>query len=131
MTKPTNVQVLTAREMLAQLRFRQATATLARQEAKRRVRQHIRAQGWKIWDFTSADLTLWAEVWLREHPEMFAQAKVRAVELGFAPGELNARNSQRPDQALPPPNRNAGMAPSGQAHEARSARASLPHFAPR
>ena len=63
---------------------RQAVAVLAIQSAKNAVRNHIRAQGWKPWDFTSRDITLWAEVWLREHPEMFAQARVRNAELGFA-----------------------------------------------
>ena len=66
---------------------RQAVAVLAQRFAKTAVINHIRAQGWRIWDFTSRDITFWAEVWLREHPEMWAEAKVRAVELGFMGSE--------------------------------------------
>jgi hypothetical protein len=62
---------------------RQAVVVLAQQQAKRFVVAHIRAQGWKVYDFTSADLTRWAEVWLREHPEIFAWARVTAKELGY------------------------------------------------
>jgi hypothetical protein len=62
---------------------RQAVAVLARQFAERAVISHIRAQGWKVYDFTSADLTRWGEVWLREHPEIFAWARVTAKELGY------------------------------------------------
>jgi hypothetical protein len=117
---------------------RGAIKTLAIQSAKRAVVAQIRSQGLWLGNFSSKEITLWAEVWLREHPEMLAQARVRAAELGFLDrsisekwSEWNARDTQRPDQALPPPNRNAGMAPSGQAHEARSARTSLPNIAPR
>jgi hypothetical protein len=116
------------------MQARGAVRTLAQMAAKNAVKNHIRAQGWKLWDFTSADLTRWAEVWLAEHPEIWAQARVRAVELGFAQpitGERNARDTRRSDEALPAPNRNAGVAASGEAHEARSARASLPNIAPR
>ena len=63
---------------------RQAVTVLAIQSAKNAVKNHIRAQGLKLWDFSSADLTLWAEIWLREHPEMITEAKTRAVELGYA-----------------------------------------------
>jgi hypothetical protein len=116
------------------MQARGAVRTLAQQVAKNAVKQHIRSQGLWLGDFSSKEITLWAEAWLREHPEMWAQARERAVELGFAPpntGELNARNSCRSDEALPAPNRNAGVAASGEAHEARSARAGLPNIAPR
>ena len=73
---------------------RQAVVVLAQQAAKNAVKNHIRAQGLKLWDFTSRDLTLWAEIWLREHPEMFAQARVRAVELGFAPCQKETEIAQ-------------------------------------
>ena len=62
---------------------RQAVAVLAQRFAKSAVINHIRAQGLRMWDFTSKDITLWAEIWLREHPQIFAQARVRAAELGF------------------------------------------------
>ena len=66
------------------MQARGAVKTLARMFAKNAVKNHIRAQGLKLWDFSSADLTLWAEIWLREHPEMITEAKTRAVELGYA-----------------------------------------------
>jgi len=62
---------------------RQAVAVLSQRFAKTAVINHIRAQGWKVYDFTSADLTLWAEIWLRENPALFGQAKVTAAELGY------------------------------------------------
>jgi hypothetical protein len=71
---------------------RQAVVVLARQAAKNAVRAHIRAQGWKLWDFTSKDIALWADVWLAENPELISQAKVTAVELGFAQPNEKAKN---------------------------------------
>ena len=66
---------------------RQAVAVLAQRFAKSAVKNHIASQGWRLWDFSAKDITLWAEVWLTEHPEMWAEAKVRAVELGFMGNE--------------------------------------------
>jgi hypothetical protein len=112
------------------LQARGAIRTLAQQAAKRAVVAHIRSQGLWLGDFSSKEITLWAEVWLRENPEMWAQARVTAAELGFG-GPIDARNPCRSDEALPAPNRNAGVAPSGQAHEAGITRASVPSIAPR
>jgi hypothetical protein len=97
---------------------RAAVMTLAQMAAKRAVKAHIRAQGLRLGDFSSKEIGLWAEVWLRENPCLFAQARVTAVELGFAPGEQNARDTRRPYAALSKPDPNAGVAPSGQAREA-------------
>jgi hypothetical protein len=58
---------------------RVAVRVLAQQAAKNAAKNHIRAQGFRLWDFTPKDITLWAEVWLREHPEMIAEARVEAL----------------------------------------------------
>jgi hypothetical protein len=62
---------------------RGAIKTLAQMAAKRAVKNHIRAQGLWLGNFSSKEITLWAEVWLREHPQIFTQAKLTAAELGF------------------------------------------------
>ena len=54
------------------------------QAAKREVKAQIRARGERLWDFTGRDITLRAEAWLAEHPEMFAEAREKAVALGYA-----------------------------------------------
>jgi hypothetical protein len=76
------------------IQARVAVRVLAQLAAKNAVKNHIRSQGLRLWDFTSKDITLWAEIWLRVHPEMFAEARARAAELGYGPpGERNdARN---------------------------------------
>jgi predicted thioredoxin/glutaredoxin len=56
---------------------------LAQQSAKNAVKNHLRRQGLKLWDFTSKEITLRAEAMLKEHPEMFAEARAKAVSLGF------------------------------------------------
>jgi hypothetical protein len=77
----TDVKVMSARELLAQIRLRTATATFAQQAAKRRVKDQIRAEGRKVWDYTARDLTLMAEKYLAEHrEELIPQARIWAEE---------------------------------------------------
>jgi hypothetical protein len=77
----TEVKVMTARELAAQIRLRTATATFAHQAAKRRVKDKIRADGGKIWDYTARDLTLLADQYLAEHrEELIPQARIWAEE---------------------------------------------------
>jgi hypothetical protein len=65
------------------LRARAAVRVLAIQAAKDAVKNQIRAQGEKIWSFSAKDITLGAEAWLAEHPEMIAEARAKAVRLGY------------------------------------------------
>jgi hypothetical protein len=62
---------------------RGAVTTLARMFAKNAVKAHIRSQGLWLGDFSPKEITLWAEIWLREHPAIFAQARVWATEFGY------------------------------------------------
>ena len=82
---------------------RAAVGVLAIQAAKRAVKASIRAQGLQLGDFTAKEITLRAEAMLAEHPELISQAKVTAVELGFAPpqnqtiaNQTEIANDQRP-----------------------------------
>jgi hypothetical protein len=43
--------VMTAKEMMAQIRLRAATATLAKQQATKKVKQQIAAQGRRLHEF--------------------------------------------------------------------------------
>ena len=62
---------------------RGAIKTLAQMAAKRAVKQHIASQGLWLGNISSKEITLWAEVWLRENQQIFAQARVTAAELGY------------------------------------------------
>ena len=66
------------------IQARIAVRVLAQLAAKNAIKVQIRAKGLRIWDFSSKDITLRAEAWLLEHPEMFAEARARAVSLGYA-----------------------------------------------
>jgi hypothetical protein len=90
----TDAMVMTARELAAQLRLRQreekkaiqargAVRTLAWLAAKDAVKDRIRAQGLRVHNYAAKDISLWAEVWLEEHPEMFAEARAKAARLGY------------------------------------------------
>ena len=76
------------------MQARVAVRVLAEMWAKNAVKAHIRAQGLRLWDFSAREIALWADVWLREHPELFAQAKVTAVELGYAPPQNQTKIAQ-------------------------------------
>jgi hypothetical protein len=67
---------------------RVAVRVLAQLAAKNALKNHIRSQGLRLWDFTSKDIVLWAEIWLAEHPEMIAEARAKAVRLGYAPPQF-------------------------------------------
>jgi len=62
---------------------RVAIRVLAQQAAKNIVKSQIHAQGLRLHDFAARDIALRAEAWLEAHPEMIAQARQRAVELGY------------------------------------------------
>jgi hypothetical protein len=78
----TNVQVMTAREQLAEQRLRGATITLARQQAKRRVQAQIKAEGKRVHEYSHKQLMLMADEYLAAHrEELMAQARVLAEEI--------------------------------------------------
>jgi hypothetical protein len=77
-----NATMLTAKEMMAQIRLRSATATLAKQQAKKKVKALIAAQGRRIHEFSAKELSLLADDYLAEHrDELMAKAKVVAEEI--------------------------------------------------
>jgi hypothetical protein len=57
---------------------------LAIQAAKNAVKNQIRAQGLRIWDFTAKDIAIRAEAWLAAHPELIVEARAKAARLGYA-----------------------------------------------
>jgi hypothetical protein len=63
---------------------RAAVATLAVLAAKRAVKAKIRADGFRIWDYSGREITLRAEALLKERPELIAEARVKAAALGYA-----------------------------------------------
>jgi hypothetical protein len=80
-TETTNVKVMTARELAAQIRLRAATHTFAHQQAKRMVKHQIAAAGEKIWDYSARDLAIMATEYLAEHrEELIPQARIWAEE---------------------------------------------------
>ncbi len=77
---------MTREERKAERRAREAIIAVrvfAKMAAKRAVTNHIRAQGLRLHDFTNRDLTLKAEAWLADHPELIAQARETAKALGY------------------------------------------------
>jgi hypothetical protein len=67
------------------MQARIAVRVFAKQKAKRTVIAQIRAKGERVSDYSNRDLTLRAEQWLLEHPELVAQARETARALGYLP----------------------------------------------
>jgi hypothetical protein len=65
------------------IQARVAVRTLARLAARDAVKASIRAYGLKLHNFSARDISLWAEVWIEEHPQIFAEARAKAVRLGY------------------------------------------------
>jgi hypothetical protein len=66
------------------IQARVAVRVFALQAARDAMKASIRAHGLKLHSFSARDLSVWAEVWLEEHPETFAEARAKAVKLGYA-----------------------------------------------
>jgi len=62
---------------------RVAVRVLAQLAAKNAVKDHIRAQGFKLHNYSAKDITLQAEAWLAARPEMIAEARAKAARLGY------------------------------------------------
>jgi len=60
-----------------------AVSVLAHQAAKRAIKNQLRAQGLRLHELSARGLTLRAEIYLAWHPELIAQARAKAVELGY------------------------------------------------
>jgi hypothetical protein len=65
------------------MQARVAVRVLVQLAAKDVVRKQIRAQGLRLHEFTAKEITLRAEAWLQAHPELFAEAREKAVKLGY------------------------------------------------
>jgi hypothetical protein len=61
-----------------------AVGVWAQLVAKRVVTAQIKARGEQIGDYSHKDIVLLAEAWLLEHPEMIAEARLKAAALGYA-----------------------------------------------
>jgi hypothetical protein len=77
-------QAMTRAEEKARL-ARVAVRVLAREAAKRQIKNQIRARGERISDYSNKDLTLRAEAMLATHPELIVEARETAAKLGYAP----------------------------------------------
>ena len=62
---------------------RVAVYVFAKQMAKRKVQNDIRACGGRLSDLSNKELTIRAEQYVAEHPEIVAEARVRAAECGY------------------------------------------------
>jgi hypothetical protein len=51
--------------------------------ARRAVIAQIKADGLRIHDFANRTMCMMATEWLAKHPELYAQARQRAVEMGY------------------------------------------------
>jgi hypothetical protein len=71
-----NGRVLTARELAKELRRRQACGTLAMYWARKAARDELRRKGFKVSNYTAAEITTLARTYLDAHrAELIAQAK--------------------------------------------------------
>ncbi len=80
-------QRMTRAERKAERKAREAHVAVrvfAKMAAKRAVTNQIRAKGERVSDYSHRDLTLRAEQWLAEHPELIVQARELAAKLGYA-----------------------------------------------
>ena len=68
------------RDELAGIAVRVLTERMAKQEIK----EQLRRQGIKLSYVTSKDINAQAKAWLAAHPEMIAEARAKAAELGYA-----------------------------------------------
>jgi len=71
------------------IQARAAVRVFAQMAAKNEVKNQIRAQGLRVHDFSAKEITLRAEAWLEAHPELIAEARATAANLGYA--AANAR----------------------------------------
>jgi hypothetical protein len=67
------------RDELAQI----AVRVVAEQTARKTVRENLRRQGVKLSYVPVRDIISQAKRWLREHPEIIAEARAKAAELGY------------------------------------------------
>jgi hypothetical protein len=60
-----------------------AVHVLARMMARRAVQEELRSQGVRVSLVTPAEISVRAQVYLSQHPELIDQAKERALRLGL------------------------------------------------
>ena len=65
------------------IQARVAVRVFAEMAAKRAVIAAIRADGLRVHDFANRTISMMAHEWLEAHPELYAQARQRAAELGY------------------------------------------------
>jgi hypothetical protein len=65
------------------IQARIAVGVWAMQAAKRAIKNQLRAQGLKLWDFTGREITIRAEALLKERPEFMTEAWEKARAMGY------------------------------------------------
>jgi hypothetical protein len=69
------------------MQARVAVRVLAGLAARNAVRNQIRAQGLRLHEFAAKEIALRADVWLKAHPELWLEARAKAVRLGYGEQE--------------------------------------------
>jgi hypothetical protein len=85
------------RDELAQI----AVRVVAEQTARKAVRENLRRQGVKISYVTARDIIAQARAWLATHPEMIAEARAKAAELGYVADQGRPTHSHSKGAAQP------------------------------
>jgi Trm5-related predicted tRNA methylase len=67
------------RDELARIAIR----VLAEQTARKRIKEQLRQRGVKLSYVSAKDIIAQAKAWLAAHPEMIAEARAKAVSLGY------------------------------------------------
>jgi len=65
------------------IKARVAVRVWAEMAAKRAVIAAIKADGLRVSDFANRTISMMATDWLEKHPELYAQARQRAAEMGY------------------------------------------------
>ena len=71
--------------------------------ARKAIKEHLRRQGVKLSYVPAKEIAAQAKAWLREHPEIIAEARVRAASLGYVADQgppTNHSNSTTEPQLL-------------------------------
>ena len=89
------------RDELAGIAVRVLTERMAKQEIK----EHLRRQGVKLSYVKARDIAAQAKAWLREHPEIIAEARVKAASLGYVadqgPPTNHSNSTTEPQSEIP------------------------------
>jgi hypothetical protein len=70
-----------------------AVRVVAEHSARKMVRERLRQRGVKLSYVPAREIIVQAKAWLREHPEIIAEARAKAATLGYGPDIQRAQQS--------------------------------------